>query len=85
MGTFFKQNKKCALTGIELNLPTKHTEKWHTNASLDRINNSKGYIEGNLQWVDKMVNIAKQTYTQEEFIEMCMKVAKHLSHKESNG
>jgi len=44
-------------------------------ASLDRIDSSKGYIEGNVQWVHKMVNMSKQQYTQEEFINMCIAVA----------
>ena len=44
------------------------------NKSLDRVDSSKGYIEGNVQWVHKMVNMSKQQYTQEEFIEMCTAV-----------
>lgn len=41
---------------------------------LDRIDSSKGYIEGNVQWVHKDVNMMKQNYSQKYFIEMCKKI-----------
>jgi hypothetical protein len=44
-------------------------------ASLDRIDSSKGYEEGNIQWVHKHINFMKRTYSQEYFIDMCKKVA----------
>lgn len=71
------QHGKCALTGVELVLPARHKDKWHTNASLDRIDSSKGYVEGNLQWVDKKINLMKRDLLQSEFLEMCMKVANY--------
>jgi hypothetical protein len=40
-------------------------------ASLDRIDSSKGYIIGNVQWAHKMVNRMKNDMPQEEFIEFC--------------
>ena len=40
-------------------------------ASLDRIDNSKGYIVGNVQWVHKQVNFMKGTMEQKEFIKFC--------------
>ena len=62
-----EQDFKCALTGWDI-----EAMKVQVNtASLDRIDSLKGYIEGNVQWVHKMVNMSKQSYTQEEFIEMC--------------
>lgn len=45
-----------------------------TTASLDRIVSTKGYVEGNVQWVCKMVNIMKNVYDQEDFINMCKKI-----------
>ena len=47
-------------------------------ASLDRIDSSKGYVEGNVQWVHKMINMSKQQYSQEEFIDMCKAVANRV-------
>ena len=68
-----KQKNKCALTGIPLTLKKIARDSTQT-ASLDRKDNSKGYIEGNLQWVDKRINKLKSDFSQSEFIELCNKV-----------
>jgi len=60
------QNYICALTGMEL---TKET--W----SLDRIDSLKPYEVGNIQWVHKDINIMKNKFEEDYFIEMCKKVA----------
>ena len=67
---FLKQDRKCSLTGLILSFPKKFNDKSWT-ASLDRIDSSKGYIEGNVQWVHKDINMMKRIYTQEHFIKMC--------------
>jgi hypothetical protein len=74
---FLKQDKKCALTGLTLSFPIKNiaTELKKSTASLDRIDSSKGYVLNNVQWVHKSINIMKNVYTQEHFIEMCKLVA----------
>lgn len=72
---FIKQNRKCALTGIELTFPKKWKDKSWT-ASLDRIDNSKGYTLANVQWVHKDINIMKNKYDQPYFTEMCRLVYK---------
>jgi hypothetical protein len=56
-----------------------------TTASLDRIDSSKGYIEGNLQWVHKDVNIMKMDLSQVEFIDYCVKVALYSGDKADEG
>ena len=43
--------------------------------SLDRIDNNKGYIEENVQWVHKDINMMKRIYSQDYFIYMCKLVA----------
>lgn len=73
---FLKQNRKCALTGEPLNFDSSW-RKNDGNASLDRINSSKGYITGNIQWVNKKINMMKNCYSQDEFISMCKKVVMH--------
>lgn len=72
---FLKQNKKCALSGIELQFKKNH--KNMTTASLDRIDSSKGYIEGNVQWVHKDVNLMKQKFGQQLFLFYCETIAKY--------
>lgn len=44
-------------------------------ASLDRIDSTVGYVEGNVQWVHKYINIMKNGFSQEEFIYLCHTVA----------
>lgn len=74
---YLKQDKKCALTSLPLvmNFGRKHGEE-HT-ASLDRIDSSKGYVEGNIQWVHKHVNLMKNTLDQDYFIGLCRKIAEN--------
>jgi hypothetical protein len=71
---FVKQDRKCALSGLELKFPTKWKDRSWT-ASLDRIDSSKGYVLGNVQWVHKDVNIMKNKFDNQYFIEMCKKIA----------
>lgn len=71
---FEKQEGKCTLTGIPLNLDP---EKGEVNASLDRIDNSLGYIPGNVQWLHNDINQIKFTYDQDYFIDLCRRVANH--------
>jgi len=44
-------------------------------ASFDRIDSSTGYEKGNIQWVHVMVNMCKNKYSQDRFVEMCKAVA----------
>jgi hypothetical protein len=67
---WIEQDGKCALTGDILNLKSIY----EITASLDRINSNQGYIEGNIQWLHKDVNIAKNRMNNEEFIKLCIKV-----------
>lgn len=66
---FLRQNGKCALTGLQLSFNT--TGGSEINASLDRIDSLKGYIVGNVQWVDKRINKMKMEFDQTEFIGLC--------------
>ena len=72
------QNFKCALTGEELNLSRTINNKTKTQtASLDRIDSSKGYVEGNVRWVHKVINQMRSNRSDEEFILWCLKVAEY--------
>ena len=75
---YIKQNKKCPYTGVELILSPKTSDnRTPENASLDRIDSSKGYIEGNVQWVLKKVNNMKNDMSHDEFIELCSSISRH--------
>ena len=51
--------------------------KWsnYQTASLDRIDPTKGYIEGNIQWVHKDVNRMKMDFTETRFLELVNLIA----------
>jgi hypothetical protein len=70
------QQGRCALTGWSIGFNGR--VKGHT-ASLDRIDSSLGYIEGNLQWVHRNVNRAKNVSSQDDFVRMCQAVVGHVS------
>lgn len=69
---FIKQEKKCVLSG--LNIELYPDIKTRNTASLDRIDNSKGYSRCNIQWLHKSVNVLKHKMTNEETIELCRKI-----------
>jgi hypothetical protein len=62
---FLQQNRKCKLSALELAFGKGQT------ASLDRIDSSKGYFEGNVQWVHKDINLMKNKFNEEYFTKMC--------------
>lgn len=69
---YCQQNRKCALTGIDISFSSNiRDQRGKQTCSLDRINNDLGYIEGNVQWVHKRINIMKNVYSQDEFIQWC--------------
>lgn len=73
---FEKQNGKCALTGERLKFRRKNGKIIGT-ASLDRIDSTKGYTIGNIQWIHKTVNAMKSNHPEKEFIDFCKKVAQY--------
>jgi hypothetical protein len=70
---FLEQDRKCSLSGVDIVISNTHI---YNTASIDRIDSSKGYELGNIQWVHKDVNFMKRTYSQEYFIDLCKKIAK---------
>lgn len=70
-GVFLDQNRKCALSGVPIWFPPRTNRPQEGNASLDRIDSSRGYILDNIQWVHKVVNRMKMDLTESEFLEWC--------------
>lgn len=64
---YIAQDKVCALSGVPID--------FKGTASLDRIDNSRGYVRENIQIVHKDVNYMKYIYSQDYFIKMCNLVA----------
>lgn len=73
---YIKQKKECALSGMPIVISeNKRINIGKSNtASLDRIDSLVGYIKGNVQWVHKDVNIMKNKYDQQYYINICKMV-----------
>lgn len=67
-GLWILQDGKCAYTGTALQMGRKPT------ASLDRIDSSKGYIPGNVQFVCIEVNMMKWALSENRFFELIKKI-----------
>ena len=77
---FLAQKKKCALTGVGL----VFSSGWQAadgTASLDRIDSSKPYVKGNVQWVHKAINNMKKGLPEDAFKDWCLKVVQYSSKK----
>lgn len=74
---FEKQQGLCALSKVKLNFQASKYDKQGTTASLDRIDSSKGYEIGNVQWVHKTINLMKNKMTEEQFYWWCTQVAQN--------
>jgi len=65
---FLKQDRKCAITGIDLVFSRQLLDQ---TASLDRIDASKNYDIDNLMWVHKRINILRMQMPLEDFKKWC--------------
>lgn len=67
------QDGMCPYTGKKMELPLTtqdhHIKGIPTRASLDRIDSSKGYVQGNVEFVCLAVNYAKNGFSKEQMIE----------------
>lgn len=75
-----EQKGLCIFTKWKLTLPDnsdgwKDTKDKIYRASLDRIDSSKGYIKGNVQFVSLMANLAKSNMTDDQMVKFCKAVA----------
>ena len=70
---FQKQKGICTLSGRKIALPIfSRRLRGQDNddlASLDRIDNNKGYVVGNLQWICKRINYMKHTTNEDKFLQ----------------
>jgi hypothetical protein len=77
-----KSSDKCEISGIEFNYDpqprgTKKYFKHPQRPSLDRIDNAKGYVPGNVRFVLHGVNIGINEWGLDHYIAVCKAVAGH--------
>lgn len=71
---------KCALSGRQLTFITGKGIV-DTNISIDRIDSSLGYVEGNLQLVCRQANIMKQRLSEQELSSWCADICTTYKRK----
>ena len=67
-----EQQGKCAITKVDLKLENSYNKNYQ--ASLDRIDSSKGYVKGNVRYISVSVNWLKNNLDDNhlrEFIQIC--------------
>lgn len=74
---FEDQEGKCKLSGVPIYFGNTLSERRHggTTASFDRIDNTKGYLKDNTQWLHQKVNRQyKRDDEEDEYIWWCRQV-----------
>lgn len=67
-----EQDGQCAYSGLPIGWSSA---KWNHTASIDRIDNDKGYTEDNVQLVHKDVNMMRGSLDDQRFKELCALIA----------
>lgn len=74
---YSSSNKTCTYTGYHLSV-------YDNSAALTCIDNSRGYLEGNVVWANNTVAAMKsKCQSKDEFINICLAVAKQHQFKNS--
>lgn len=74
-----RQKGICPYSGRTLTLPKTSADVRNPNynASVDRIDSSKGYVRGNIQWVLTAVNFMKQNVGHDDFLSLCREIVSY--------
>ena len=78
-----KQQGKCDYTGWELHMPFTTQGIYDKNkhylmkASLDRIDNTKGYTKDNIHYTSTIANFARNKFSEDDLFTFCKAVVKH--------
>jgi len=72
-----EQKGKCVYSNIEMNLYNGES-KLPTTASLDRIDSSLGYTKGNVQFVCFSLNLAKNNFDNDVFVNFLLKMSSKM-------
>lgn len=79
--TYEKQNKKCALTGIDISFYHHKKKRIYATASIDRINSKIGYEIDNIWILHKDVNIMKWDFDVNYFIDICRQISTNIGDR----
>lgn len=76
-----RQGGRCALSG----LPMTWTGSVAYRPSLDRIDSSKGYYKGNVQFLCSIVNLMKNRITERAFLWLCGLITRNAQTVDSSS
>jgi hypothetical protein len=74
------QNGRCPYTNIQLQIPTHNTKvSYECQASIDRVNNSIGYVKSNIEFVSLPINYLKNSrFTKEQTINYLQQISSNF-------
>jgi hypothetical protein len=76
---WIKQQGRCALTGVAMSFSAgSQSDKNPMSCSVDRIDNSLGYVKGNVRLLTHWANNTKSTWDNSIFETMISHASKHL-------
>jgi hypothetical protein len=87
---YVMQNKKCAITGLDIKMAKFGRNKRVIKledfngpylASLDRIDSSKGYVTGNVQWIVREINRMKLDIEEDLLFKLCELITQKQKNK----
>jgi hypothetical protein len=79
MALYDQQEGLCALSGVRMTWATGKTSP--TSISIDRIDNQKGYIDGNVRLVCVAINAFKGIMNDEELLKMAKSLVSNMESK----
>ena len=74
-----EQNGICSLTGWEMTKRKTQQGLTMTTVTVDRINQIKGYVIGNIRLVCFAANNARYNWSDDEFIKLCQSIVTHVA------
>jgi len=70
------QGGLCAISGQVLVFHPE-TRRNSRTASIDRLNNKKGYVPGNVRWVHTDINQMRRGLSDQKLFELCQMIVEH--------
>jgi len=80
-----RQDGNCAISGIPLRLRNLTGRSTLDAASLDRIDSGKGYVKGNVQFIAYGLNLAKNSFSNDEFTEFLLLITDSMRDERNTG
>jgi hypothetical protein len=77
------QDFKCNLSKLPIYFSHSKKDNYGATASIDRIDSNEGYVVGNIQWIHKDINLMKNHFNQDYFLDICEKITNERKRKET--